>query len=158
MDAWAHGEPPSARDESLRSSTTMRCEMVPFACQTATLLLAALSLIACGGGERSITGTQSSLAIVVAPMTAVVHAGGAIQLTAAVSMMPAIGALLGECPAQLPMRRISPATTASGMPATYTAPAVLPANGARISITASTIADASASAAAPLSRSARSRL
>jgi len=36
------------------------------------------------------------------------------------------------------------------MPATYTAPAVLPANGARITITASTIADASASAAATL--------
>ena len=129
----------------------MKCEMVPLRVPTATSLLAALSLIACGGGERSITGTQSPLAIVVAPTTAVVHAGGAIQLTAAVSNDTGNrGVAWTVSCAAAPCGTISPATTASGMPATYTAPAVLPANGARITITASTIADASASAAAIL--------
>ncbi len=119
--------------------------------ETATLLLGGASLIACGGGQQSMTGPQPRITIAVDPTTAVVHAGAAIQLTAALSNDASNRGVTWtvSCGAA-PCGTISPTRTASGAPATYTAPGTLPTSSATITITASSIADASASASATL--------
>ena len=107
-------------------------------------------LIACGGQQPSITGTRPTITIAVTPTTAVVHAGAAVQLTATVSNDASNRGAIWTVSCATAQCGTMSTTTASGAPATYTAPATLPANGTTITITASAIADASASAAATL--------
>jgi len=114
-------------------------------------VLASLALAACGSGERSITGTRPAITVSVAPTTAVVQAGAAIRLTGAVSNDPSnrgvtwmVSCSAAQC------GTLSPTATASGSPATYTAPPTLPANGATITIMATSVADAGQSASATL--------
>jgi hypothetical protein len=117
--------------------------------KAAMLLIGVLSPIACSDGRQSVTGTGPALKIAVTPMTAVVHAGATLQLTAAVSNDATNqGVTWRVSCAATQCGRISPDTTASGTAVAYTAPATLPQNGARITITATAIADAAASAAA----------
>ena len=106
---------------------------------------------ACGGEQGSPTGTEPAITLVVAPTTAVVQASAAIQLTGTVSNdLSNRGVTWVVFCAPAPCGTISPTTTASGAPATYTAPGTLPPNGATITITATAIANASASASATL--------
>src|SRR5207245_5624331 len=82
---------------------------------------------ACGGEQGSPTGTEPAITLVVAPTTAVVQASAAIQLTGTVSNDLSNWAVtwVVVC-APAPCGTISPTTTASGAPATYTAPGTLP--------------------------------
>lgn len=129
--------------------TTMRQDAVLSRLGTAIVPLFGAFLIACGGGQPSMTGP--SLAIAVAPNVAVVYAGAAVQLTAAVSndasnagVTWTVSCAVAQC------GTISPSMTASGRPATYTAPATLPASSRTITVTATAVADASVTASATL--------
>ena len=118
--------------------------------KVAALLVSGLSLLACGE-QHSPTEARPVIAIAVAPRTAVVQAGATLQVTGTVSKDTSNrGVLWMVACAVASCGTISPASTASGAPATYTAPATLPSNGATITITATAIADASASASATL--------
>src|SRR5690349_3570853 len=118
--------------------------------EKAGLLLCAASLIACGGGEQSMTSPQVRITITVAPTTAVVQAGAAIRLSAAVNNDTSHQGVTWtvSCGAA-PCGAISPTKTASGAPATFVAPTTLPTNGATITVTA-TAADPSVAASATL--------
>jgi hypothetical protein len=114
-------------------------------------LLAGLLLLACGGDQGSIAGPRLAVTVAVAPTTAVVHGGAAIQLTAAVSNDTSNRGVTWtvSCGAA-PCGTISPTRTASGAPATYVPSTTLPGNGATITVTAATLADTSAAGSATL--------
>jgi len=112
------------------------------------LTLASAALAACGGDSGS-SGPQVPITITVSVDQPTIQPGGTAQVTATVSNDTANRGVQWRvsCPAA-PCGSVSPATTASGVAATYTAPATRPAADLAVSITATSVSDSSVSASA----------
>ena len=95
--------------------------------------------------SATVTVTPPPIAVSVAPAPATVPVGTAVQFTATVANDPANKGVTWavDC-ATPPCGTISPAATASGNPATYTAPTALPTGDLSVIVTATSVADTSA--------------
>ena len=111
--------------------------------------LVCIGLLGCGS-TSSMGPPAQPIAVSIAPQTATVVVANMAQLTSTVSNDPSNGGVSWtlSCSASQ-CGTISPAMTASGMPATYTAPSTMPAN-TNVTVTATAVADKSKSATANL--------
>lgn len=112
-------------------------------------LALALNNSGCGGGSAS-PPSQLAISVSLSQTTATIQAGTTMQLTATVNNDSAgkgvtwsVACSAGQCGS------VSPTSTTSGTPTTYTAPATVPASGT-ITVTATSLADSSKSATATL--------
>jgi hypothetical protein len=112
-------------------------------------LILALFSSACGGGSsqpRTPPGTQSrSISVVLSPLSTSVVPGGTTTVSATVSNDSAHAGVTWSCTPANACGSFSPASTASGMTTTYTAPSVVP-TGAQVTITAKSVTDNTKSA------------
>ena len=95
--------------------------------------------------SANVTVTPAPISVSVAPSPATVPVGTTVQFTATVANDPANKGVTWavDC-ASPPCGMISPAATASGTPATYTAPATLPTGDLSVVVTATSVADTTA--------------
>ena len=111
------------------------------------LTLASAALAACGGDSGS-SGPQVPITITVSVDQPTIEPGGTAQVTATVSNDTANrGVQWSVSCAAAPCGSVSPAT-ASGVAATYRAPATRPAADLAVKITATSVSDSSVSASA----------
>ena len=109
-----------------------------------------ISVVGCGRGSSISSPPSPATAVSVSPTTATVPTGSTVRLTGIVSNNASNGGVVWSVSCSAAQcGTISPATTQSGMPATYTAPATMPAN-TNVTVTATTVADKSKSATAIL--------
>lgn len=109
-----------------------------------------LSLLACGATTR----IPRPITVTVSPTAASVGLGQTQTFTATVGGTPNLGVTWtltqGGIACAPGCGTISPTSTTSGTPTTYTAPAAMPTQGATVTITAISAADASKSASATI--------
>lgn len=108
-----------------------------------------IGLLGCGS-TSSMSPPPQPIAVSISPQTATVVVANTAQLTSTVSndasnagVSWTVSCSASQC------GTISPATTASGMPVTYTTPATMPANTS-VTVTASAVADKAKSSSATL--------
>jgi len=118
--------------------------------QSALALLTFVSagLSACGGGGSSGSvsggGSGSGLSVSVSADRAIVQAGATAQVTAVVSNDSANrGVTWSVSCATAPCGNISPATSASGLKVTYTAPTTVPSADLAVTVTATAVSNPS---------------
>jgi dienelactone hydrolase len=112
-------------------------------------VLCTLWIAACGGGGGNGTTTTPAVSVSVTPLSSTVQAGTTTTLTATVSHdSSGQGVTWTVSCATPPCGSVSPTTTASGAPTTYTAPPSPPASDLNVQIVASAIAAASATGSA----------
>ena len=118
------------------------------------LLFTGFSLLAYLIGCGTTTSITRPITVTVAPTTASVPVGQAQTFIATVTGTPNTGVAWtltqGGAACSPGCGTLAPTSTTSGTPATYTAPAAIPAQGATVTITATSAADTSVSASATI--------
>src|ERR1700722_3656862 len=117
----------------------------------ATFMLA-LFISACGGGslQPGSPGTPSrSISVVLSPLSTSVVPGGSTSVSAKVSNDSANGGVNWSCTPANACGLFNPPSTVSGMPTTYTAPALVPTGGL-VTVTAKSVTDDSKGATSTL--------
>ena len=131
----------------------MRIALQPSVGRTVALSVVAALCAACGGGGGGTTGgdgpSQTRIVVAVSAEQQTVAAGATTAVTAHVFNDRAGGGVTWTATCQEePCGSVSPATTASGEAATYTAPESLPASDQTITIKATSVSDTARSGSA----------
>jgi hypothetical protein len=115
------------------------------------LLSAVLAAVSSGCGGSGGSGSAPQQAIVVSPAAITVQPGATQQFTATIETGSAIQGLTWTLTcSSTPCGSVSTASTASGAPTTYTPPVTLPAANLSVTLTATSVADATQSASASI--------
>lgn len=110
-------------------------------------LFLAIFLGGCGGSGSSSPPRPSAPSVSVSPSASTVQAGATQNVTATVANDPSnIGVNWTVSCSSIPCGSVSPASTPSGSPTTYTPPVTLPAADLSVTLTATSLADPTKSA------------
>lgn len=112
---------------------------------SALLIACGAFLAACGGGNGGSTTVTPAISVALSNPPTSVAAGGTAQLTATVTNDSKNAGVNWSCAPAGSCGSFNPATTASGAPTTYTAPATAPSAGS-IMITATSVTDSTKTA------------
>ena len=112
-------------------------------------VVVAAGSVGCGGGGGG--SSQAPIDVAITPATVTVQWGGTTQLTATVNNDGSNrGVSWAVSCSSIPCGTVSPTSTASGAPATYTVPVTLPASNLSVTLTATSVADSTKSASASI--------
>jgi len=115
------------------------------------LIAVALAAVNSGCGGSGSGSVPPPPAINITPATVTTQLGGTRQFTATIETgSSSVGVAWTLTCSSIPCGTVSPASTASGAPTTYTVPVTLPAANLSVTLTATSVADSTKSASAAI--------